>query len=189
MRASDPRRRFQLVQGAGTGQEWELAQLDRFLVDVDPLQLPALQALQDDERGARRGWRLGLTQGIGLALVGLAVLVWAAKPAPDEEQGRLKLAQGRALATQGRLDEASEDFSRAARLAPDLADAWAEVGVAQLRHDQAKSAEESFRRALTLEPGNPRALHGLGTLHLRRGKRSQAEEVYLRGGLNKQLAG
>jgi Flp pilus assembly protein TadD len=186
MRASDPRRRFQLVRGAGTGQEWELAQLDRFLVDVDPLQLPALHG---EERSARRGWRLGLAQGVGLALVGLALLVWATRPSSDEEQGRLKLAQGRALVTQGRLDEALEDFNRAARLAPDLADAWAELGVSQLRHDQAKSAEENFHRALALEPGNPRALHGLGTLHLRRGNGSQAEEVYLRGGLNKQLAG
>ena len=82
-----------------------------------------------------------------------------------------------------------EDFSRAARLAPDLADAWAELGVSQLRHDQSKSAEENFHRALALEPGNPRALHGLGTLHLRRGNGSRAEEFYLRGGLNKQLAG
>ncbi len=189
MRASDPRRRFQLVQGAGTGEEREIAQLDRFLVDVDPLQLPVLQALQEDERSAHRGWRLGMNQRVGQALVFLVVLLWAARPSSDEEQGRRTLAQGRALASQGHLDEAFASFSQAAHLAPDLADAWAELGVSELRHDQARSAEDSFGKALALEPGNPRALHGLGTLHLRRGKRSQAEEAYLRGGLNKQLAG
>jgi Flp pilus assembly protein TadD len=189
MRASDPRRRFQLVQGAGTGEEREIAQLDRFLVDVDSLQIPVLQALQEDERSAHRGWRLGRTQRAGQALVFLAVLLWAGRPSSDEEQGRRTLAQGRALVTLGRFDDAMESFSRATDLAPNLADAWAELGVSQLRHDESNPAEDSFHKALALEPGNPRALHGLGTLHLRRGKRSQAEEAYLRGGLNKQLAG
>jgi Flp pilus assembly protein TadD len=186
MRASDPRGRFQLVQGGGPGQARELEQLDRFLVDVDPLQIPALQG---EERSVRGGRQRRLAQALGVAVVGLAVVVWAGRAASDEEQGRLKLEQGRELVTLGKFDEALASFSGAVRLAPDLADAWAELGVSQLRHEESKPAEESFHKALALEPGNPRALHGLGTLHLRRGDGSQAEESYLRGGLNKQLAG
>lgn len=187
MRASDPRRRFQLVQGGGPGQERELEQLDRFLGGIDPLQLPSIQDAERSVRGDHRRW---LTQVVLVALVGLAAVLWGGKASPaDEEQGRLKLAQGRKLAAEGHFDEALTSFSRATDLAPNLADAWAELGVSQLRHDDSKLAEANFHKALALEPGNPRALHGLGTLHLRRGNGSQAEEVYLRGGLNKQLAG
>jgi len=186
MRASDPKRRFQLVQGDGPGQERELAQLDRFLVDVDPLQLPSIEGEERSVRGDRRRW---LTQVVLVALVGLAAVFWGGKASPaDEEQGRLKLAEGRKLVAEGHLDDALLSFSRATYLAPNLADAWAELGVSQLRHDDSKLAEANFHKALALEPGNPRALHGLGTLHLRRGDGSQAEESYLRGGLNKQLA-
>jgi tetratricopeptide (TPR) repeat protein len=181
------RRRLQLVRGRGPADTRDREQLDRFLAAPDPL---LIVSLQQEEQGLRRTQRRRWLAGGLAVLLGLAAgLPWAAsRQSRHEEEGRRLIVQGRKLLSQSRFDEAASRFSAAVRLAPGLADGWAELGASQLHDYQSRLAEKAFQRALALEPGNPRALGGLGNLYLRRGENRKAEEVYLRGHLDKQLA-
>jgi tetratricopeptide (TPR) repeat protein len=196
-------RRFHLVQGGGLRTQKEAEQLDRFLIDTDPILMASLQNEEKDlrqrNRRQRKRWILGLALLLG---IGTAVpLLWRSGPpswgklagwmSPDHEKACRLLEEGRQLLAEEREDrdqEALEKFQAAVRLAPDIADAWADLGTCQLRNYQSGLAEKAYRRALAVEPGNQRALHGLGNLYLRRGELRKAEEVWSRGGLDRQLA-
>jgi tetratricopeptide (TPR) repeat protein len=181
------RRRFQLVPGRG-----EAAQLDRFLIDTDPFLIASLR--QEEQRLRRRKWGLRLVVALGLtvavALLWLAggLLINVGKSSANMEKAHLLVAQGRELIAADRYDEAVLNFTLAIKLAPDLADAWAELGNCQLHNYQSQLAERAWHRALALEPENSRALDGVGGLHLRRGEEREAEIAWSRGGLDRQLA-
>lgn len=82
-----------------------------------------------------------------------------------------------ALHTAGRLDEAVEQFERAAELNPstrgllDLALAYGSVS-------RNVEAETTYRRLLESEPGHAIALHNLGNIAVKRGQLDQAIELY-----------
>jgi len=196
-------RSLHLVRGGGLGAQKrkEAEQLDRFLVATDPMLIASLQS--EEERKVRR-WDRRWTWGLAL-LLGLSVLIpllgrsglWlpagklARGTATDHEKAALLLEEGRQLLgeeREDRDDQALEKIREAVRLAPDVADAWADLGTCYLRNYQSELAEKSYRRALSVDPGNQRALQGLGNLYIRRGDYRQAEEVLSRGGLDRPLA-
>lgn len=194
-RSNAPARQLQIVR-EGFRDSREAEQLDRFLVDADPL---LIAALRQEERGFRRR-RLAWGFAILLGLVILPLWLWrsaSARPVGEPagraaqnplEKARLLVDQGRQLIAEDRDDEAFDDFSLAVELAPGSADAWAELGASQMRNFQSTLAEVAFRRALALAPGNQQALHGLGNLYLRKGEERRAEEIWSQGGLDRQLA-
>ena len=193
-------RGFRLVRGGGLRTQKEVEQLDRFLAGADPILIASLQTGEREVRRRSRKWVWGLA--LAVALAALIPLLWrsglrlpqrhlADRAASEPEQARLLLEEGRQLLAEEREDrddEALAKFQAAVRIAPDLADAWADLGTCQLRNYQSELAERAYRRALAIEPGNQRALHGLGNLYLRRGEHRKAEEVWARGGLDRQLA-
>jgi tetratricopeptide (TPR) repeat protein len=89
---------------------------------------------------------------------------------------------GRALASLGRMDEASEAFNAAIKLRPDFVDARFEA--AQLLHRTSKfeDAEKGFRQLLRIMPGHLHAKMALGAV-LADGGHPQEAEVPLRRGL------
>jgi tetratricopeptide (TPR) repeat protein len=195
-------RRFHLVRGGGLRTQKETERLDRFLIDTDPI---LLASLQEEERDLRQRSQQSRNRRLilGLALLlstGIAFpLLWRSHSlgkvagwiAPNHEKALLLLEEGRQLLAEEREDQddaALEKFQAAVRLAPDVADTWADLGTCLLRNYQSAMAEKAYRRALSIEPGNQRALHGLGNLYLRRGEPGKAEEVWARAGLDRQLA-
>jgi Flp pilus assembly protein TadD len=197
-------RRFQLVRGGGLRTQKEAEQLDRFLVGTDPILLTSLQDEEQEIRQRSRKWVWGLALAVGLLIL-IPLLWWSGlrlsqlsqgklaggRTSPDHEKARQLLEGGRQLMAEEREDrddEALQKFQAAVRLAPDMADAWADLGTCQLRNYQSELAEQDYRQALALEPGNQRALHGLGNLYLRRSEPRKAEEIWARGGLDRQLA-
>jgi len=193
-------RRFQLVRGGGLRTQKEAEQLDRFLTGSDPILMASLQSEEQKVQRRSRKWVWGLAAAVVLAA--LIPLLWrsglrlstgklAHGKASNPEKARLLLEEGRQLLTaerEDRDDEALEKFQEAVRLAPDMADAWADLGTCQLRNYQSELAEKAYQRALAAEPRNQRALLGLGNLYLRRSEPRKAEEVWARGGLDQQLA-
>jgi tetratricopeptide (TPR) repeat protein len=200
------RRRFHLVQGDEPRHARETERLDRFLLDPDPLLVASLRHEEQELRRRKLSWGLAVLLALTavpflwrpdpprapVALAGRASTNpstdFSAELSASHERAHRLIAEGRKLASAGRDDEAFDSFSQAVRLAPDVAEAWAARGSAQLHDYQSELADRDFQRALALEPGNRAALHGLGNLYLRRGKPRKAEELYLRGGLDQQLA-
>jgi tetratricopeptide (TPR) repeat protein len=181
------RGRFQLFHGNG-----ESERLDRFLAEADPLCIAPPRA--EKRRLGRR--RLGRDRRIwaGVLFLSLASLapLSPAKPGrqafPQREKALALVSQGQRLTAEDRDAEALGDFSLAVQLAPNLADAWEALAASQSRGFQSTQAERAYQRALSLEPDHPGALHGLGNLYLRRGEEEKAERIWLRGGLDQQLA-
>jgi tetratricopeptide (TPR) repeat protein len=188
---------FRLISGNGSRTPREADQLDHFLVGTDPI---LLASLQEDEgrRQRKRRHAQGLAGLLGLAFV-ISCSLWAvgltrllpggsAAGMSESAQVRLLLDEGLRLNSEGEHLEAMDRFRLATELAPDSADAWAEMGNCELHIFQTASAEKAFKRALSLDPGHSRARHGLGNLYLRRGEEQKAEKVWLRGeGLDHQL--
>ena len=184
---SSARRRFHLI----SGQE-EAAQLDRFLIDADPALLVSLRQEERRRRQRRRIRSLAVLLGLAVVVSSLWLAIGLArgmgKGSAAANQAHRLLAQGRELILEDRYDDAAAHFALAVRLAPELADGWAELGNCQLHNYQSQLAANTLRHALALEPDNARALDGLGGFHLRRGEEREAEEAWSRGGLDRQLA-
>ncbi|HEV2856403.1 MAG TPA: tetratricopeptide repeat protein [Thermoanaerobaculia bacterium] len=191
-------RRFQLFQGSGEGE-----QLDRFLAGTDPILMASLQREEHGllrSRKRRWGFAALLVMG-GLAVFGaVAPVYWLADlldpkaglaekaAANPEKEARVLTEQSRQHLSENRYNEALESATRAAQLAPGLADAWIALGDCQMKNYQSALSEQAYLKALALEPGSSRASLGLGSLYLRRGEERRAEEVWLRGGVDWKLA-
>jgi tetratricopeptide (TPR) repeat protein len=196
---SSRKRRFRLIPGGGSRKPAETEQLDRFLTETDPSLLASLQQ-EEGKRRRKRRWTLTALVGLAIAIpaLGLSWNLFAGRLFPKTEQAMLLIEQGRRLmsnrelVSEDRYNEALHNFQRAAELAPDLAEAWAELGNCRLYNYQSEAAEQAFLRALSLEPGHTRALHGLGNLYLRRGEERKAEDLWRRAGqrdgMSQQLA-
>ena len=167
------RRPFQLVRGGGAQAGGEAEQLDRFLIETDPI---LIASLRQEERSLRRRkmvWSLALFLGIAAAALPtlwLAGLPGAmdrradrvARVASDTDKARLLIEQGKELLARDRYNEALDDFTLAASLAPGLVDAWTALANCQLENYQSELTETAYRRALALEPGNRGGPQGAG---------------------------
>jgi Flp pilus assembly protein TadD len=193
-------RRFRLVRGGGLRTEKEAQQLDRFLTATDPMLIASLRNQEQESPRFGRKWTWGLACAASLAV--MTPLLWHSGPrlsqgqlaistAPEPEKARRLLEEGRQLMAEERADrddEALEKFQAAVRIAPNMSDAWADLGNCLQRNYQSELAESAYRHALSIEPGSQRALQGLGNLYLRRGELRKAEEIWSQGGLDRALA-
>lgn len=92
---------------------------------------------------------------------------------------RTQYVEGRVATACGDLAAAETAFAEAVRLAPDWADAWVELGVAQYHRRRAEPARSSLRRALQLAPGH-RAARALLVVYLRVCGETAAADALLR---------
>lgn len=89
-----------------------------------------------------------------------AVIRWARETPRDT--GTAFYNRGLALAATGQLDRAIDDYGKAIRLRPDLADAYNNRGIAwRLKGDDTRALED-FDQALRLQPGDVDALYNRG---------------------------
>lgn len=89
----------------------------------------------------------------------------------------------RALAGQGRSDEAQSIFRQAIRLKPDFIEAWFESGHLAHRTGALDTAEHAFRQVLRIMPANVHAKLALGAVLIDAGRPQDAEPA-LRLGLD-----
>ncbi len=82
--------------------------------------------------------------------------------------------RGTELLAAGRLQEAVERLALAIELDPELAAAWANLGVSKRRLGDPAGAEEAYRRALALDPRHPAARENLVNLLHRFGRPEEA---------------
>ena len=87
---------------------------------------------------------------------------------------------GRALAEQGRVDEAIEELQAAVELRPDYAHAQYNLGSLLMGQGRLGEAEASFRAALDGEPRMAQGWSDLGNCVLRQGRAAEAIEAYER---------
>ena len=78
-----------------------------------------------------------------------------------------------------RLDEAVAWLEDAVRIDPELASAWANLGVTQRRSGHAGLAESSYRKALEVDPGASSALVNLAVLLRLEGRTAEADDLLL----------
>ena len=76
-------------------------------------------------------------------------------------------AYGIALADQGDVDRAAQQFQRVLQADPNNAPALQNLGIVALRRDDVRSAQEYLSRALALNPRLPLALNAMGVVYAR----------------------
>ncbi|MEO8113807.1 MAG: tetratricopeptide repeat protein [Phenylobacterium sp.] len=146
----------------------------------------ALPLLAVAAAGDPDGAQTWITYGNGLILAGLyeaaAGLLAArgASPAASGLELRLRQAWGMALLAEGKLAAAEGQFLRARALAPDDADAHADLGLVQLQRERPEAAAANLARALELSPDNLGALVNLGSAEKALGRHEAAEASYRR---------
>jgi Flp pilus assembly protein TadD len=74
---------------------------------------------------------------------------------------------GRIARQENNLETALSEVSAAVKLAPALADGWAEMGLIQTRLGNVAEAERSLNKALAIDPNHYQANVNLGTLYAR----------------------
>ena len=89
-------------------------------------------------------------------------------------------AYGIALADEGRLDEAAQQFQRVLQNDPNNAPAMQNLGIVALRRDDVPGAQQYLSRALELNPQLPLALNTLGVVYARQGDFPHAVEAWNR---------
>lgn len=85
---------------------------------------------------------------------------------------------GLVLAESGRLDDALPLLERAARLRPSSSAAWANLGAAELKRQQASNAASAYRKAVQLEPGNAQNQEALGAALMQAGNPGEAARAF-----------
>ena len=89
-------------------------------------------------------------------------------------------AYGVALADQGKLDEAAQQFQRVIKMDPNNAPALQDLGIVALRRDDVTASQQYLARALQLNPRLPLALNTLGVVYARQGDFSRAVDAWNR---------
>jgi Tfp pilus assembly protein PilF len=89
-------------------------------------------------------------------------------------------AYGIALADQGKIDTANEQFQRVLQADPNNAPALQNLGIVALRRDDAQSAQQYLSRALDLNPRLPLALNAMGVVFARQGDFARAVDFWKR---------
>jgi tetratricopeptide (TPR) repeat protein len=96
--------------------------------------------------------------------------------APDA--GVLHYSLGNTMADQGRFNEASVYYRRAAQLDPDMPDIYVGLGMALAKLGRTEEAFGKHTRALQINPNSAAAHNGLGTVLNRRGELDRAAMHY-----------
>ena len=89
-------------------------------------------------------------------------------------------AYGIALADQGKVDEANQQFQHVLQMDPNNAPALQNLGIVALRRDDVKAAHQYLSRALELNPRLPLALNAMGVVYVREGDEARAVESWKR---------
>ena len=89
-------------------------------------------------------------------------------------------AYGIALADQGKVNEAIQQFQRVLQNDPNNAPALQNLGIAALRRNDVHSAQQYLSRALELNPRLPLALNTMGVVYARQGDFQQAVSSWQR---------
>ncbi|MDQ6800295.1 MAG: sulfatase-like hydrolase/transferase [Acidobacteriota bacterium] len=89
-------------------------------------------------------------------------------------------AYGIALADQGKIDAANEQFQRVLQSDPNNAPALQNLGIVALRRDDVQSAQQYLSRALELNPRLPLALNAMGVVFARQGDFTRAVDAWKR---------
>ena len=89
-------------------------------------------------------------------------------------------AYGIALADEGKVDDATQQFNRVLQFDPNNAPALQNLGIVALRRDDVPSAQSYLNRALALNPRLPLALNTLGVVYARQGDYAHAVESWNR---------
>ncbi len=85
---------------------------------------------------------------------------------------------GFALAAQGKMDQAVDQYTEALRLQPDLADTHNDLGMALAAQGKMEQARDQFAEAVRLKPGLARAHNNLGLALAAQGQLDQAMAEY-----------
>ncbi len=86
--------------------------------------------------------------------------------------------RGNAALVAGKLETAEKAYREVLKLAPDLAEAHANLGQVLDRCGQPEQAEASYRQAIRLAPANPRPYINLGVLLLAQKRHAEAEAAF-----------
>ena len=121
-------------------------------------------------------------------LLGLALVLWAAgaAAAPDEDievpagPAESRFNHGQALARQNDWAGAEGAYRDAARLRPELPEAWNGLGYALRKQGRLDEAVQAYREALRLRPEYPQALEYLGQAYVQLGRIKEARDVLAR---------
>ena len=89
-------------------------------------------------------------------------------------------AYGIALADEGKIDVAAQQFQRVLQLDSNNAPALQDLGIVALRRDDVPSAQQYLSRALELNPRLPLALNTIGVVYARQGDFARAVESWQR---------
>lgn len=112
--------------------------------------------------------------GLSAALLFSSLAEAAAPPAG----AIVALREGLRLKKEGRLGDAVTKLEQATKLAPDYAEAWAELGNAHLGRQDYAPAASSFARALKLKPDYTVARYNLAFSLRKQNKHKEAAEQY-----------
>jgi tetratricopeptide (TPR) repeat protein len=126
-----------------------------------------------------------------LALVGLGSLTWKQAEVWHDSENLWRHALsidprsyfahnnlGNALATQGRLDEAMDEFQQALRIHPNDADAVYNLGNASAQKGDFEVVDQQLQQALRLNPGNAMAAYDLGNVRVKQERFDEAIEQF-----------
>jgi len=150
-------------------------------------------------------WQLAWNRGVSrrlfdavvilvtLALVGLGALTWKQTQVWHDSEKLWRHALsidpqsyfahnnlGNGLATQGRFDEAMDQFQQALRINPKDADAVYNLGNAAAQIGNFEEADKQLQYALQLNPNNPMAAYDLGNVRVRQRRLDEAIEQFQR---------
>jgi tetratricopeptide (TPR) repeat protein len=102
--------------------------------------------------------------------------LWSDTIAKNPDSFIVQLNYGEELRDNGQLDEAIAHFRRALELRPDLAEAYVDVGVVQLKKGDGDAAILAFQKAVALRPDLYVAWFNLGQVFLDQGRVDKAIE-------------
>jgi tetratricopeptide (TPR) repeat protein len=149
-------------------------------------------------RVAAGGWRAGTAEVVLIVLAGgaavalgartarrnadyaSAVAMWADVTSQRPGHARGHLYHGVALAMEGRLEEAAAAYRRAIAIAPDFAEAEANLGKALAKLGRHAEAVSHYQRALRGTEEDPDVRHSLAISLERAGRGAEAIEEYRR---------
>lgn len=97
--------------------------------------------------------------------------------APSQKDHAVSAAQGYMLLGSGQARDAVPFFERATELAPERAEYWLDLGVAQSASGDAGAAIQSLRRSIHLDPYDYRPYRSLANLYAKTGQREQSQAV------------
>lgn len=81
---------------------------------------------------------------------------------------------GNVYRTQGRIDDALNEYKEAAKLDPEYSEAFAGIGLVNMNKGQWADAVTAFKQAIALSSGNSTAHYGLGRTYFKQGLYDEA---------------